>query len=188
MIEIRIHGRGGQGAVIASQILASAIYKQGNYAQSFPEFGVERRGAPVTAFVRMDNSPLLLRSKIYEPDHVVVLDSGLTDFVDVTSGLKAGGKILINSDLESEDFDFPSDYKVVCIDASSLALEHGLGSATAPIVNTAILGAFAKLTGLVSLDALLEVMRDAVPVKVEANLAACREAYQNLEVKNNGFT
>lgn len=178
MIEIRIHGRGGQGAVTASQILASASYIEGNYAQSFPEFGVERRGAPVTAFVRMDKSPLLLRSKIYEPDHVVVLDSGLMDFVEVTSGLKAGGKIIINSDLESGDFNFPSDYEVSCINASSLALKHGLGSATAPIVNTAILGAFSKTTGLVSIDAMLEAIRDTVPVKVEANLAACREAYQ----------
>ncbi len=178
MIEVRIHGRGGQGAVIASQILASTIYKEGNYAQSFPEFGVERRGAPVTAFVRMDKSPILLRSKIYEPDHVVVLDSALMDFVDVTSGLKAGGRILINSDLTSKDFNFSSHYKVACVNASSIALKHCLGSTTAPIVNTAILGAFSKITGLVSLDALLEAMRDAVPIKVEANLAACREAYQ----------
>ena len=81
MIEIRFHGRGGQGAVIASKVLASAIYKQGQYAQSFPSFGVERRGAPVAAFTRIDDKPILIRCEIYQPDHLIVLDPTLLGFI-----------------------------------------------------------------------------------------------------------
>lgn len=181
MIEIRIHGRGGQGAVIASQVLASAIFTEGNYAQSFPAFGIERRGAPVAAYVRMDESPVLIRSKIYSPDHVVILDSALMDFVDVTSGFKKDGWIIINSGRRNAEFNLPQKYNVVTVDASSIALEHGLGSVTSPIVNTAILGAFSKITQMVGIDAVLKAIEDAVPVKVEANLAACREAYQKAD-------
>lgn len=178
MIEMRIHGRGGQGAVVASEILASAIFEEGNFAQSFPAFGVERRGAPVSAYVRMDRSPVLIRSKIYSPNHVIILDSTLMDFVDVTSGLQEDGWIIINSDRESVNFKPMKKYKVATIDASSIALEYGLGSETAPIVNTAILGAFSKVTGVVGIDAVLKAVGDLVPVKVEANLSACRQGYE----------
>lgn len=185
MIELRIHGRGGQGAVIASQVLASAIFREGNYVQSFPEFGIERRGAPVAAFVRMDKSPVLIRSKIYSPDHVVILDSALMGYVDVTSGLKEDGWIIINTDRALGEFDFPGKYKVAGVDANSIAIKHNLGSKTAPIVNTAILGFFSKITGIVGLNAVLKAIEDAVPVKVDANLAACREAYQGAANNKN---
>ena len=91
MIEIRFHGRGGQGAVIASKILASALFKEGKYAQAFPAFGAERRGAPVMAFTRFDQKAITRRSMVYEPDHVVVLDEPILALVDVTAGLKEGG-------------------------------------------------------------------------------------------------
>ncbi len=97
MIEIRMHGRGGQGGVIAAKILASAIFKEGRFAQSFPSFGVERRGAPVLAFTRVDDKPVRLRTAIYEPDHLIVLDATLIKSTNVFSGLKHDGTILVNT-------------------------------------------------------------------------------------------
>ena len=181
MIEIRIHGRGGQGAVIASKVLAAAVFQEGKYAQSFPAFGVERRGAPVMAFTRIDDQPVRIRCQIYEPDHIVVLDPTLIEAVDVTAGLKEGGWILINSERDPTAFDLPARYRVATVDASSIAIKYRLGPKTAPIVNTAILGAFARTTGIVSLEALAQAVREAVPLKPDENVAATKEAY--LEVR-----
>jgi 2-oxoisovalerate ferredoxin oxidoreductase gamma subunit len=177
MIEIRIHGRGGQGAVVASKVLAAAVFKEGKYVQSFPAFGVERRGAPVTAFTRIDDKPIRVRCQIYQPDHIVVLDPTLLEAVDVTDGLKEGGWILINSEQDPAAFNLPTKYRVATVDANSIAIKYKLGPKSAPIVNTAILGAFAKVTGLVSLEALAEAVQEAVPIKPKENVAATREAY-----------
>lgn len=180
MIEIRIHGRGGQGAVIASKVLAIAVFRDGKHVQSFPSFGVERRGAPVTAFTRVDDRPIRLRCQIYEPDHLVVLDPTLLQAIDVTVGLKPGGWIVINSSKPPSAFDFLSSYRVATVDASAIAIRHRLGPASAPIVNTAILGAFARVTGLVSLDALRAAVHEAVPIKQDANISATEEAYHDV--------
>jgi 2-oxoisovalerate ferredoxin oxidoreductase gamma subunit len=180
MIEIRIHGRGGQGAVIASKVLAAAVFREGKFVQSFPSFGVERRGAPVTAFTRIDDHPIRLRCQIYEPDHLVILDPTLRQAVDVTVGLKPGGWIVINSSKPPSAFALPADYHVATVDASAIAIRQRLGPASAPIVNTAILGAFARVTGLVSLEALQAAVRDAVPVKQDANVSATEEAYHDV--------
>lgn len=177
MIEIRIYGRGGQGAVVASKVLADAVFREGKWVQVFPEFGVERRGAPVTAFTRIDDKPINIRCKIYEPDHVIVLDPVLLESVDVTSGLKEGGWVLINSDKSPEDFDFGPGYRVATVDATSIAVKYGLGSRATPIVNTAIVGALSKVTEIVGIESVVEAVRDEVPVKVEENVAAAREAY-----------
>jgi len=178
MIEIRFHGRGGQGAVIASKILAAAFFKEGNYAQAFPAFGAERRGAPVMAFTRFDKKTITRRSQVYEPDHVVVLDEPILEVVDVTAGLKTGGWILINSPKPSSDFPKLAKYRVATVDANRIAHENGLGTATAPVVNTVILGAFAKATGLVGLKAIVEGIQENVPSKTEANVAAAKAAYE----------
>jgi 2-oxoacid:acceptor oxidoreductase gamma subunit (pyruvate/2-ketoisovalerate family) len=183
MIEIRFHGRGGQGAVIASKILAAALFKEGKYAQSFPAFGAERRGAPVMAFTRFDKKTITRRSQVYEPDHVVVLDEPILDVVDVTSGLKLGGWILINTPKPSSAFPNFSDFRVATVGANRIAQENGLGSTTAPVVNTVILGAFAKITGLVGLKAILEGIQEYVPAKVEANVAAAKAAYEQTSTK-----
>jgi 2-oxoacid:acceptor oxidoreductase gamma subunit (pyruvate/2-ketoisovalerate family) len=180
MIEIRIHGRGGQGSVIASKILAAAAHKDGLYAQSFPAFGVERRGAPVLAFTRIDRERVNLRCQIYKPDHVVVLDPTLLLSIDVTAGLKEGGSVLINSAEAPPYFGLPADFKVATVDANAIAIEKGLGSKTAPIINTAILGAFAKLTGVVSLEAIEKAIVEGAPVKREENAEAARKAYESV--------
>ncbi len=178
MIEIRIHGRGGQGAVIASKLLASAFFKEDKFVQSFPTFGVERRGAPVAAFVRVDDKYILVRSQIYEPDHIVVLDPTLIDAVDVTMGLKTGGWIIINSTRKPAEFDKLSKFKVATVDASRIATIHRLGSKSHPIVNTAILGTFAKVINIVKLDSVTAAISEEVPFSQEANTKACREAYE----------
>jgi len=177
MVEIRFHGRGGQGAVIASKILASALFKEGNFAQAFPAFGAERRGAPVMAFTRFDKKPITRRSQVYEPDYVIVLDEPILDLVDVTAGLKRGGRILINSAKPSSAFEKLATFRVATVDANRIAQENGLGTATAPVVNTVILGAFSKITGLVALKAVIEAIQENVPGKTEANVAAAKAAH-----------
>ncbi len=178
MIEIRIHGRGGQGAVIASEVLASAFFKEGKYVQAFPAFGVERRGAPVTAFTRVDEHPIRIRNFIYEPDHIIVLDQSLIESTRVDSGLKENGWIIINTDRPPEAYRLFSKFRVATVDANRIAVEYKLGSPTAPIVNTAILGAFAKITGMVTVDAVVEAMKEFVPSNKAGNAAAIKEAYE----------
>lgn len=178
MIEIRFHGRGGQGTVIASKILADAISMEGKYIQAYPEFGVERRGAPVYAFIRIDDKPIYDKSKIYEPDHVVVVDPTLVEVIDVTEGLKEGGWIIINTDKKPEELKFPKKFKVATVNATEIAVKHKLGTLAAPIVNTAIVGAVVKVLNLAKLESVLEAVREGVPVKPEENAAAAKEAYE----------
>lgn len=182
MIEIRTHGRGGQGAVIASKVLASALFHEGKFVQAFPAFGVERRGAPVVAFTRFDDAPIHLRCEIYEPDHLIVLDHALTETIDVTSGLKDGGWIVINSTSDPQSFHYTEKFQVAVVNANEIAWRHKLGSRATPIVNTVLLGAFAKATGLVSLDAVVQAVRDYVPVKQEENEQATIDAYNEVQL------
>ena len=184
MIEIRFHGRGGQGGVVASKILASALFKEGKSVQSFPAFGVERRGAPVMAFLRIDDHPIRLRTNVYRPDHIVVLDSTLIEVVDLTSGLKVNGWIILNSDHHPNEFKDFASFRVATVDASRIAVERGLGSRTQPIVNTAILGAFSRVTGLVGIDAVLRSIEETAPAKKEANAQAAKEAYEKAILPN----
>ena len=179
MIEMRFHGRGGQGAVVASKILANAVFLDGKYSQSFPAFGVERRGAPVTAFLRVDKAPIRLRTEIYEPDHLVILDPILVEQVPVTQGLKPDGIILINSNKLPEEYKQKFEgFRVATVQASKIALRHHLGSLQSPIVNTAILGAVAKVFGIVSTENLVKAIQDEVPVHAENNAEAAKDAYQ----------
>lgn len=176
MLAIRFHGRGGQGAVIASKLLASAFFREGWQVQAFPSFGAERTGAPVAAFLRADHARITIHSHIYEPDHVIVLDPVLLTTTDVTAGLAPGGWLLVNSARDPIELGLPETFRVATIDATGVALRHGLGTRTSPIVNTAIAGAFAAVTGLVALDSVLAVIPDVVPIKPDANQAAARDA------------
>jgi len=178
MIEIRFHGRGGQGTVVASKVLADAAAKEGSFVQAYPEFGVERRGAPVFAFIRIDDKPIYDKSRIYAPDHVVVVDPTLVEAIDVTDGLKDGGWIIINSDRKPTEFKFPSRFKVATINATEIAVRNKLGTLAAPIVNTAIVGAVVKILGLAKLESLVAAIREGVPIKPEENLQAAREAHE----------
>ncbi len=176
MLEIRFHGRGGQGAVVASNLLAAALFSEGWEVQSFPTFGVERRGAPVAAYVRADKRPIYLRCQIRNPDHLVVLDPSLLGMLQLTSDLKPGGWVVVNTPSPPWALGLPG-FRVAAVDAGRIALSWGLGSAGAPIVNTAILGAFAAATGLVRLSSVLEAVGAAFGgPELRKNLGAVEEA------------
>ena len=177
--EIRFHGRGGQGAVTAAELLAKAVFNEGRYVQAFALFGAERRGAPVKAFARIDDREILIRSQIYNPDYVVVLDSGLLGIIDVTEGLKEGGLVLINTRKSSEEIQLGRNYRLATVDATSIALELSLLVAGLPVVNTAILGAFARATDEVELESVIHVIKEEWPGKVgEKNAYAAELAFQ----------
>lgn len=180
MLSIRFHGRGGQGAVIASKLLANAFFREGWEVQAFPSFGAERTGAPVAAFLRADRRPITLHCHIYHPDAVVVLDPLLVKSVEVTAGLRPGGWMLVNSGRPPEELGIHGDFRIATCDATAIAIEQGLGTRTAPIVNTAITGAFAAFTGLVSLDAVLAAMPGVVPANAEANQRAAAAAFDRV--------
>ncbi len=183
MVEIRFHGRGGQGTVIASKILAIAFFAEGKYVQSFPLFGVERRGAPVPAFTRIDDHPVRMKCNIYTPDCIIVLDPTLTKTVDITAGLKENGTILINTDSSPDEYGKKyKGFRVATIDADSIAREYRLGSATSSIINTVILGAFAAQTKLVKLESIQDGIRREIPIKTEANCDAAQKAYESIKI------
>ncbi|HHH77965.1 MAG TPA: pyruvate ferredoxin oxidoreductase [Thermoplasmatales archaeon] len=181
MYEVRFHGRGGQGAVTAANILSVAAFSEGKYVQAFPIFGVERRGAPVAAFLRMDDRPIDIKYQIYEPDAVVIQDPSLIELkeANVGGGLKAGGKVIINTRKEPSEFDF-GDAKIYTVDATSIAVEHRLGTQTNPIVNTAILGAYARAVGNVSIDSVAKAVMEMSPAKKEENVKAAKAAYEKV--------
>ena len=174
MIEIRIHGRGGQGSVTAAELLAVAAFDDGREAQAFPAFGVERRGAPVLAFCRISDQPIRIRSQIYEPDYVIVQDSTLLDTVDVLAGLKPTGTLLINSERPAADLKLDTKARVVTFPATQIALQE-LGR---PIMNTAILGAFAGVSGAISFQAIERSIRHRFPEELgEKNVRAAKRAH-----------
>jgi pyruvate ferredoxin oxidoreductase gamma subunit len=175
MIEIRFHGRGGQGAVTAAEILAKAAFEDGKYCQAFPFFGAERKGAPVMAFSRINDSPIRRRYQVYNPDYVIVLDDTLLEAVDVLSGLKEDGKVIINA---KDNVNLGKNVESYTIDATGIALDI-LG---VPIVNTVMLGAFAGATEVVTLDSIINVTKETFPGKIgEKNAKAAQMAYEKIK-------
>lgn len=174
---IRIDGRGGQGAVLASKILAQAFYRQGMWVQAFPAFGMERRGAPVSAYVRVDDRPILRRGRIEVADTVIVLDPALLEMIDVTQGLAEGGLLLLNHPQAPAELALNGSFRIATLDATKLALAHELGSSTSPIVNTVVLGAFACLDEDLELGNVLGAIEQYTPIKIDANVEAARLAH-----------
>jgi pyruvate ferredoxin oxidoreductase gamma subunit len=184
--ETRWHGRGGQGTVTAARILAEAAYYEGfQGVQTIPFFGAERRGAPVAAFTRFSKEPIRIHSNVYAPDIVVVVDSTLFEsgVAKITDGLKTGGILIINtpgnSDTVSRIGSLPRDAKVFTVDATSISIKLGLEVAGLALSATPMLGAFAKATGLISLDSMLEALSGTFHGgEGEKNLKAVETAYQ----------
>jgi pyruvate ferredoxin oxidoreductase gamma subunit len=177
MIEIRFHGRGGHGSVISAEILALAAFRDGKFSQAFPRFGGERRGAPVEAFVRIDDKPIRLKSQVYSPEYVIVLDTSLFQVVEILHGIKPEGKVLVNSEMSTEDLGIPSRAEIITFPATKIALAV-MG---VPISNTAILGAFVAISGLVSMDALEGALHERFPANMgEKNIEAARRAYAKM--------
>jgi len=182
VIEIRFHGRGGQGSVVASELLAEAAFVAGRSPQSFPFFGVERRGAPVTAYCRVDDRPIRVRTSVTTPDIVVVLDPGLLRTIPVTDGLKEGGLLLVNSGHGPESLATPVRAVRASVDADRIAVALGLGSPTMPIVNTTMLGALARVSGIVPSVALEQAVRASAPREVDRNVEAIRRGFAEVRV------
>ncbi|HEB37703.1 MAG TPA: pyruvate ferredoxin oxidoreductase [Thermoplasmatales archaeon] len=184
MIEICFHGRGGQGAVTAANILASAALKDGNIGvQAFPFFGAERRGAPVRAFARISDREINLRSEIYNPDIVVVLDESIIGLVDVIGGLKENGTIVINTTKRPNDFDFSRKFKVATVDATAIAIENNLLVGGIPVVNTPILGSIPRVLDKVTLDSIKQAIKEKWGGDLgERNAKATEEAFKRTEV------
>jgi len=183
-IEIRWHGRGGQGVVTANEILAGAALREGKFIKAFPEFGPERMGAPIRAFARISDRPITVHSQVYFPDVVLIIDPTLIKVGKVTDGLKEGGGVIAN---------YPDDNaklmravgrseNVHAVNATKIAVEE-IGR---PMTNTAMLGALVKVTNVVNLDTIIEEMRDKMSGKlgkdaVERNIKAIRRAYEEVQ-------
>jgi pyruvate ferredoxin oxidoreductase gamma subunit len=180
MLEVRIHGRGGQGVVTAAEMLSLAAFNENRYAQAFPSFGSERMGAPVVSFCRIDDHEIRLREPVMEPDVLIIQDPTLLHQVDVFGGVKRDGFILINTAKSFHELglgDFVKDFRherLLTVPAGDLAREH----TGRPVANAALLGGFAALSGAVSLDAVASAIRERFTGAVgEGNVAAAQAAH-----------
>ena len=180
MIEVKISGRGGQGAVLASQVLATVFFEKGFYVQSFPSFGAERRGAPVSAFLRVDSKEITLRYSIQSPDWIVLFDANLLKNPMVMAGITGKTFLLVNTGLP-RGLDVGECNGVYGVDATSIAEELKLRTTSFSMVNTAMVGAFAKASGLLDLESIERVIGDMVPAKRESNMAAARRAFERVK-------
>lgn len=181
MIEVRWHGRGGQGAVTSVEMLALAAIGEGRYAQGFPSFGPERRGAPVEAFNRVDDVRIKKRQRVYRPDVVVVIDPGLITLVNVAEGLKPEGLLLLNTHRPLKEIEPYLQFqgRIALVDATKIAWEE-LGL---PITNTTMLGALVKMTGVVKLESLNEPITHRFGRIAGRNLAAMKRAYDEVKLQ-----
>jgi pyruvate ferredoxin oxidoreductase gamma subunit len=180
MIEMRFHGRGGQGAVTSAELVARAAIDSGKYATAFPSFGPERRGAPVVAFARVDDSPIRVRSKVYNPDVVVVLDPSLLEIANPVAGLREGGILIINTTHDEATIRKQLSYKgrLALVDASKIAKEViGL-----PITNTTMVGALVKGANILSVEALEEPFNARFGKIAARNIAAMKRASEETTV------
>ena len=185
MLEIRWHGRGGQGAVTASKVLADSALAEGKQIQAFPEYGSERQGAPIKAFTRISDKPITVHSQVTNPDMVVVLDPTLLKVVDVTEGLIEDGKLVVNTTLSAADLRTKMGVigrEIYTIDATGIALKN-LGKA---IPNTPMIGALIKATGLLDINGVTEDFRKKFANKfrediIEGNVNAILEAYNEVK-------
>ncbi len=174
-VEFRLHGRGGQGVVVAADIFAAAVFKEGWYARSLCSFGAERRGAPVTAFIRMSKHRLMPRCGIYRPDYVLCFDPSLLEI----AGLQPGGTLVINtSGINDKQWEsYRLSYNIWILDARAVAFKCNLTSGGLPMVNTALLGALSKASGLASPESLQEVIKQRGLQPLTGNLQAVEQGY-----------
>ena len=184
LVEIVLHGRGGQGSVTAANLLVAAALMDGNKGvQAFPFFGAERRGAPVRAFARISDSEIHLRSEIYTPDIVIVLDESIMDLVDVLKSLKKNGRILINTRRKPNEFSFSKEFNVATVDATAIAIQHEILVGGIPVVNTPILGAVPKVVEKVTLKSIQQVINNKWKGDLgKKNIDATNDAYHQTEV------
>lgn len=176
LLEIRLYGRGGQGIVTAAELIVNAVLREGKWGQSTPYFGAERRGATVSATVRISDSPVLIHGQSSDPDVVAVFESNLMKTMDVTAGLKEGGLLILNASHAPESPD--GKFRVLTVDATKIALNNGLVISGFPFVNASMVGAVIRATGVASLESALQATADTWKGEVgEKNCSALRTAY-----------
>jgi 2-oxoacid:acceptor oxidoreductase gamma subunit (pyruvate/2-ketoisovalerate family) len=178
MNEIKFHGRGGQGVVMASQMLGLAFFKAGMYPQCYSLFGGERRGAPVVSFLRVDDKKILLKCEIRRPDEVLFFDAGLVQPDEVCASMPPGGRILISTNHPPDAFAGLHGFGLGLVDASAIAQDLGLGH----VINSPVLGAYCRFTGRLAMDHLFSAIEDMVPSKKEVNMEAARQGYAALNI------
>lgn len=179
MKEITIHGRGGQGSLVLAQFMAIAALEDGKYCQAFPFLGGggERRGKPIMAYCRLSEKPIQVRCRVGEPDYVIIQDPTIIDEIDVVQGIKESGLVLVNTDKSADTLGLVGPFKLFTFSADELARQI-LGR---PIMNTALLGAFAAMTGELSLPAVLRAVRNRFPGKLgEKNARVVQESFERL--------
>jgi len=182
MIEVRIHGRGGQGSVTAAELLGYAAFLEGKQVQAFPSFGSERMGAPVKAFLKISDEEIRSHSQIYSPDYVVVQDPTLMATVPVSQGLKPGGVIIINTKKTPAEFNLDSSYKIITMDATEIATRV-IGR---PIVNTILMGAFAAASGQIGFAGIEKAINERFKGEIaKKNIIAAKEAYDLIKGGKN---
>ncbi|MGI6307095.1 MAG: 2-oxoacid:acceptor oxidoreductase family protein [Dethiobacteria bacterium] len=183
LVEVRIHGRGGQGAVLAATLAAEVAFCNGYYPQAFPFFGAERRGAPVAAFLRYSSSPLMPRCRISEPFCVVVFDVALLPPETFFYGLKKEGLLLLNTKEETIPFgpEIGRERKVYVVDAAHIAADCGLIIAEAPLISSVMLGALVKILQLAPLKVLKEALQGKFPQLERENLAGAQRGFQEVK-------
>ena len=175
MTEIRIHGRGGQGSVTMAELLAESAFYDKLESQAFPNFGVERRGAPVTAYVRLDKKPIRLRSQICAPDYVIIQDASLLADEHILADIKKQATVIINTSKSLNNYKLPKGVRIITIDALEIAQEV-IGK---PIINTVLLGAFAGVTGLISLTAIDKAIKERFVKEIaEKNIEASKKGFE----------
>jgi len=180
-LEIRIHGRGGQGAVTAAELIAVAAFYDGKFSQAFPSFGVERRGAPLEAYARIDNKFIKIRSQVYQPDFIILQDPTLISSVDVLAGAKKNALVIVNSTKKPTELGLTGEVKIKTVPATQIANET-LGK---PIINTALLGAWAGASGLVKLESLKKAIMERFPGELgQKNYKAAKLAYCHMSPKD----
>lgn len=174
MIEIRIHGRGGQGIVTSGELIGFAAFSDGKYSQAMPAFGSERTGSPVVTYVRINGKPIRVRTPIYNPDYIIVQDATLLDTVPVLDGLKPGGLVIVNTKKTPDELGLNVNSQVKTVPATDLAIET-LGM---PIVNTTILGVFAAASGQISIEGIRKAIEHRFPSELaKKNLAAAQKGF-----------
>lgn len=175
MIEVRIHGRGGQGSVTAAELLGFAAFCAGKHVQAFPSFGSERMGAPVKAFLRISDKEIRIHSQIYTPDYVIVQDPTLMATVPVVQGLKPNGVVIINTKKSVGELKLDNSYKIIAFDATEIAARV-IGR---PIVNTILMGAFAAASGQMSFEFIEKAINERFKGEIaKKNVTAAKEAYE----------
>jgi len=187
MIEVRWHSRAGQGGVTASKVLAESALASGKYIQAIPEYGAEREGAPIKAYTRISDHPILLHTQVTEPDIVIVLDDSLLSIEDVTSGLAEGGTVIINTPLDPAELRPRlklKDGKVATVDATQISIDC-IGR---PIPNMPMIGALVRVSGIIPLETVIEDFKGKYssrfsPKIVEGNIEAIKRAYEEVKIE-----